>query len=98
MVEELIDMEELRITEEDGHVVDVFLKPNTQPYIAKRAELVRCGMSEEDAEAWLLTTPIPLELFYTKTGLFGVESEAVESCDIYNPYSGETIPNDNLIC
>ncbi len=88
---------ELRIREEEGHVIDVFLQPNTQPYIARIAELVNAGMSEGEAENYLSTTPIQLELFYSADqGLFGVESEAVESCDIYNPYSGDEIPNDNL--
>ncbi len=88
---------ELRIREEEGHVIDVFLQPNTQPYIARIAELINAGMSRGEAEEYLSTTPIQLELFYSASqGLFGVETEALESCEIYNPYSGDEIPNDNL--
>ena len=90
-------MEELRITDEEDHIVNVLLKPNTKVYERKKHELVASGMSNDEAERCLLTTPIPLELFYDiDRGLFAVESEALDSCEIYNPYTGNEIPNDNL--
>ncbi len=98
MVEKLNDMEELRITTEEDQTVDIFLRPNTKVYSRKREELItQSGMTEDEAENWLLTTPIQIELFYSASGLFAVEAEAVECCEIYNPYSGEEIPNENLI-
>ena len=45
--------------------------------------------NENDARSYILTNPIELELYYHKGyGLYGVESDAVEYADIYNPYDG----------
>ena len=90
-------MEELRITTEEDQTINVFLKPDSVVYARKREELItQSGMSEGEAHDYLLTTPIQIELFYSATGLFAVEAEAVDCCEIYNPYSGEEIPNENL--
>ena len=90
-------MDKLTIKQEEGQLVDVFLQPHTEVFERKKQELIGVGMSDSEAENWLLTTPIPLELFYSADqGLWGVESEATEQCEIYNPYSGEEIPNENL--
>ena len=46
--------------------------------------------NEEDARNYILTNPIELELYYHKGyGLFGVESDAIECGDIYEPYDGK---------
>jgi hypothetical protein len=91
---------ELRITENEGDTIALYLDPNKMPeiYRRKKHELVHCsGMSEPEADKYLLNTPITLELFYdVDRGLFAVEAEACESNEIYNPYTGKTIPNDNL--
>lgn len=90
---------ELRITIEETDIIEVQLCPNKTPiaYQRKKKELVECsGMTEEEADKYLLT-PIPLEIFYSNQGLFGVEAECLDSCEIYNPYTGEEIPNDNLL-
>lgn len=89
---------ELRISEEEGDVIDVLLCPNKTPivYARKKKELIeRSGMSEDEAEKYL-SQPIPLELFYSfDRGLFGVESEAVGEIDIYNPYTGHEISKED---
>lgn len=57
----------------------------------KVKELVEQGAfeNEEDAKRWVRSNPIELELYYhIDCGLFGVESEAVECCEIYDPYDG----------
>jgi hypothetical protein len=91
---------ELRIREEEGDVMEVYLNPETMPeaYRRKKHELVHnSGMTEEEADRYLLTTPIPMELFYDiDRGLFAVEAEAGEACEVYNPYTGKEILNDNL--
>ncbi|CDN31888.1 hypothetical protein BN938_1808 [Mucinivorans hirudinis] len=91
--------EELRITTDEGDVVYIHLCPNKTPiaYQRKKKELVECsGMTEAEAENCLLR-PIPIELFYSyDQGLFGIEAECLASCEVYNPYTGEEIPNDNL--
>lgn len=94
------EQSQLRITEDVGDVLDVYLSPDEYPetYKKKHTELVQsCGMTEREATELLKKNPIQLELFYSMDqGLFAVESEAVECASIYNPYSGAEIPNDNL--
>ena len=52
--------------------------------------------TKEDAEDWINTNPIELELYYEKgQGLFAVESEAVESTTIHSPYSNAPILDDD---
>lgn len=48
--------------------------------------------TKEEAETYVDSTPIELELYYQKdSGLFGVEAEAIESGTIYSPYSAEML-------
>lgn len=81
-------------------VIDVLLCPNKTPlaYQRKVKELVEIsGMTEDEAKTQLLQ-PIQLELFYDYgLGLFAIESEAVESAGIYNPYTGKEIPKEKSI-
>ena len=91
------DMDKLTIKKEEGQLIDVYLKPYTEVFKRKKQELIKSGMSDEEAERWLFTTPIPIELYYDiDRGLWGIESEAAESCEIHNPYIGEIVPNENL--
>ena len=91
--------DELRITNDEGDVIDIWLDPIKTPvaYQRKKRELMQsAGMSESEAENCLLR-PIPIELFYSyDQGLFGIEAECLADCEVYNPYTGEEIPNDNL--
>ena len=73
--------------------IDVYLSEERTPIVFERKikELMEQGAfdKEEDARNWLRNTPITLELYYhIDCGLFGVESEAVECTDIYDPYDG----------
>jgi hypothetical protein len=94
-----VNNDPLRITEE-GDVIEIYLTEEKTPvaYQRKKYELMELsGMTEQEAERYLSQTPVPLELFYDMDrGMFGVESDALESCEIYNPYTGKEIPNDNL--
>ena len=59
---------------------------------AKVEELLEEGVEtdREEAERLVSQMEIELELYYEKgTGLFAVESEAVESGTIYSPYTAE---------
>lgn len=60
-------------------------------YAAKHAELVKQGLTPEQAENYLNDMSIELELYYSpEMGLFAVDSAAVDArCDIYDPYTGE---------
>lgn len=52
--------------------------------------------NEEDATKWIESNPIVLEIMYEKdSGLFAVESEAIECDTLISPYSGESIECDN---
>lgn len=94
------EQSQLRITEDVGDVMDVYLSLDEYPetYKKKHTELVlSCGMTEREATELLKKSPIQLELFYSMDqGLFAVESEAVECSSIYNPYTGAEVANDNL--
>lgn len=65
----------------------------------KVKELMKSGLSKDKAEKYLKDCPIELEIYYsTDQGLFGVEAEAVECCEIHNPYDGELMedPEQNF--
>jgi len=48
------------------------------------------GWSEKGAKEWLKDGEVELELYYQPgAGIFAVESEAVESTDIFSPYTKE---------
>lgn len=85
---------ELIITDE-AETINVCLSPTKTPiaYQRKLQELINGnGMTEKEAKEYLLQ-PIELELFYDyDRGLFGVESEAVDAIEVYNPYTGKEIP------
>lgn len=50
--------------------------------------------NEQDARDFINQHPIDLELYYEEgKGLFAVESEAVECCEIYSPYTSEICEN-----
>lgn len=79
--------------------IEVLLTRRTFPiaFQNKLNELMEQGAfdNEEDATKWIESTPIVLEIMYEKhSGLFAVESEAIESGGIVSPYSGEEIEND----
>lgn len=84
---------ELIITS-DAETIDVLLTPTKTPvaYQRKLCELINnSGMTEKEAKDFLLQ-PIELEIFYDyDRGLFGIESEAVDVIEVFNPYTGKEI-------
>ena len=61
-------------------------------FAAKVEELLEEGVcsTEEEAESVVEDMEFELEIYYEKgTGLFAVESDAVESGTIYSPYTAE---------
>jgi len=77
-------------------VIEIFIDPVKHPiaYKNKFDELIESGMTREEAEELIRTTPFEMEFYYSKNqGLFLVESEPLEYITIYNPYDGEAIPN-----
>lgn len=81
--------------------ISVLLTRRTFPiaFQNKLNELMEQGAfdSEEEATRWIESNPIILEIMYEKhSGLFAVDSEAIESGIIVSPYSGEEI-EDNFL-
>jgi uncharacterized HAD superfamily protein len=70
---------------------EIYLDKNKFPkaYEAKKQELIKSGLSPKEAEKLIDTTPFELEVYYSPDcGMFAVESEAVESIEIFDPYTG----------
>lgn len=97
-------MEKIVIAPPPGQeeVIEVLLTPTRFPnsYKKKIEELMEQGVfdSQEEAERWVQTTPICLELIYEKhSGLFAVESEAIEANACTSPYSQYDIVSEDEI-
>jgi hypothetical protein len=77
-------------------VIEVLLTKSKTPiaYELKCNELIKeCGMTQSEAETFLLQ-PLQLELVYSyNLGLWAIESEALESTDPFCPYTGTEIQN-----
>lgn len=79
---------------EQAEIIELFLSKDKTPiaYQKKVAELIKSGMTEQEAENFVSTTPFEMEFYYSDDlGLFLVESEAVEDANIIDPYTGEEL-------
>lgn len=77
-------------------IIEVRLSKTKTPvaYQKKLEELMEVDAfnTKEEAEKWLDQNPIILEIYYEKhQGLFAVESEALESCSLKSPYTGNDL-------
>lgn len=83
----------LNNSEEYEHLANVKLSKEKFPkaYEAKLDELIRNGMTLEEAENWLKDALFELELYYSPDyGLFAIETDAVDGgATIFDPYTGE---------
>lgn len=83
----------LQHTAEDVEVINVSLTPTSHPkfFKAKVDELVKLGLSQEEAEAdvtkWM--SDFEMEVYYqTDYGVFAVDSEAFEGGQrVYSPFT-----------
>lgn len=80
-------------------IVHIRLNPASTPvaYETKVRELIEeCGMTREEAEREVRNTDFTLELYYEKgSGLFAVETEAVENADLHSPYTGASLVDED---
>ena len=79
------------VPETHAESVDIVLTEKDHPnaYKAKLEELVESGLTEDEARAFIVTTPFAMEVFYEKgCGLFAVEGEAVGLDFMVTPYNG----------
>ena len=77
--------------------ISVVVTPDEHPlaYNAMIKSLMNRGMTKAEAVACMIQ-PMELELYYDENnGLFAVELEAVESVNMFNPYTGEELENYN---
>jgi hypothetical protein len=89
--------DELIIPADAGETLDIYLSPTTYPVAFERK--IRClmnsGLSKEEAEAVLLTSPIQVEIFYDiDRGLFAIESEPIGYIPVFNPFTGEELKKE----
>lgn len=87
----------LVITDNVGEVIEVITTPTVNPEIFRRR--VKClmlsGLSQAEAEKFVASTPLQLELFYdVALGAFAIDAEAVGNSPLYNPYTGKEIPDE----
>lgn len=87
----------LAITDDYDTSIKVITTPDTNPVIFRRR--VKCqmlsGLSQEEAERIVSTTPMELELFYEiGLGGFAIDAEAVGNTPLYSPYTGIKIPDE----
>lgn len=83
---------ELNNSEDYDALPVIRIKDYPRIFTAKCEELIEEGVASDMESAKKIANDITveLELYYEKgTGLFAVESEAVESTEIYSPYTGE---------
>lgn len=82
-------------TAEKCEIITISISRESHPiaWDNKLKSLIKSGLSEAEAEQNLILYPeIEMELYYDpELGAFLIESEAVESTDIFNPYSGEIL-------
>ena len=75
----------------EEEIIQICLSPDKTPiaYTARVKDLMDSGMDEEEAKKEALE-PLEMEMYFQSgQGLFLVESEAVESTDIFSPYTKE---------
>ena len=89
----------LIVSQLEGDTFMLYLTEDRTPAAFERrvADLMRGGLPEAEARHAVTATPICMELFCEpERGLFAVESEPLAQIRIFNPYSGEEVPNEIL--
>lgn len=87
----------IAITDDAGEVIEVVTTSRVNPGMFRRRvrSLMLSGLSREEAEKYVASTPQKLELFYdVNLGAFAIDAEAVGNTPLYNPYSGKEIPDE----
>lgn len=91
------DPDRVVITDDITEVIEVVTTSQINPEMFRRR--VKClmlsGMSQEEAEKTIASIPLQMELFYDiGLGGFAIDAEAVGNATLFNPYSGEEIPDE----
>lgn len=91
------DPDSVVITDDITEVIEVVTTPTANPEMFRRRvrSLMLSGLSKEEAEKFVASTPQKLELFYdVNLGAFAIDAEAVGNTPLYNPYTGKEIPDE----
>ena len=91
------DPDRVVITDDAGEVIEVVTTPTLNPEMFRRRvrSLMLSGLSPQEAEQVVASTPQKLELFYdVALGAFAIDAEAVSNTPLYNPYTGKEIPDE----
>ena len=84
------DSDRLAIADETCEVIDIVTTPDAYPELFRRR--VKCltgsGLPQSEAEKFVASTPLKLELFYD------IDPEAVGNMPLYNPYTGKEISDE----
>lgn len=94
-----MDSKELTVNQEEGDTFEITLTQEHTPcsYVHRVFDLMNSGLSVEAARRAVSAAPIVMELFCDEAhGLFAVESGPLQFTELYNPFTGQEIPNDNL--
>ncbi len=85
------------ITDDITEVIEMVTTPTANPemFCRRVRSLMLSGLSKEEAEKFVASTPQKLELFYdVNLGAFAIDAEAVGNTPLYNPYTGKEIPDE----
>lgn len=88
------ELDRLIIKDEVYEVIDVVTTPDTYPELFHRRVkcLMSSGLPQSEAEKFVASTPLKLELFYDiGRGGFAIDAEAVGNTPLYNPYTRKEI-------
>ena len=91
------DPDRVAITDDACEVIEVITTPTVNPDMFRRCvrSLMLSELPQQEAEKFVATTPQKLELFYdVALGAFAIDAEAVGNTPLYNPYTGEEIPDE----
>lgn len=91
------DPDRVVITDDAGEVIEVVTTPtlNLEMFRRRVRSLMLSGLSPQEAEKVVASTPQKLELFYdVALGAFAIDAEAVGNTPLYNPYTGKEIPDE----
>lgn len=96
-VAEDLDPDCVVITDDINEIVEVITTPqiNSKLYRRRVRSLMQSGLSQSEAEKFVASTPLKLELFYDiELGGFAIDAEAVGNTPLYNPFTGKAIPDE----
>ena len=91
------DPDRVIITDKENETVEVITTPQINPGMFRRRvqNLMLSGLPLQEAEKFVASTPLKLELFYDiDRGGFAIDAEAVGNMPLYNPYTGKEISDE----